>query len=153
MVQVIRPLDLHAQLDAALAQRSVSRFGNIPALEADQSQVLPPAYPAASSAPNQTCAPAYTAQASPTERVISRTDSRIVQTASGSRVDGRPLPEAYITKSSKLVLDLGRRVWTSRIPVYGANALVSGKVLVKKSDHALNICVTVSSNRYTSSRN
>ncbi|KAG8747150.1 hypothetical protein FRC10_002199 [Ceratobasidium sp. 414] len=135
MVQVLRPLDVHARLDAALVQPNVSPSGNIPA--------NPPAYHATSPTPTPACAPAYTAQPSPTERVISRTDSGAVRAPSNFRADRRPLPEAFVNKSSRLVLDLGRRVWTSRTPVYGANAVISGKVLVKKADHALNIYVTL----------
>ncbi|QRV79501.1 arrestin [Ceratobasidium sp. AG-Ba] len=139
MVQVIRPLDVRAQLDGAL---SAPRFPITTCLDRSQA---PPAYPAASSAPQPACAPDYTPQPSPTERVISRTDSRITQAASGagSTIDRRPLPESYVNKSSRLVLDLGRRVWPSRVPVYGANETISGKVLVKKADHALNISVTL----------
>ncbi|KAG8712026.1 hypothetical protein FRC09_020292 [Ceratobasidium sp. 395] len=139
MVQVIRPLDVHAQLDAALTRPSIPPFSNTPA---DRSQA-PPAYPAASSTPNPSCAPAYTAQPSPTERIISRTDSGAGETSSDARTNRRPLPEAYVNKSSRLVLNLGRRVWASRTPVYGANAVISGKVLVKKADHAINICITL----------
>ncbi|KAG9087524.1 hypothetical protein FRC06_002497 [Ceratobasidium sp. 370] len=135
MIQVIRPPDVHAQLDAALLQPSVSPFGNTPA--------NPPAYPVTSPTPGLACAPAYTAQPSPTERVISRTDSGTVRAPPNSRDDHRPLPEGFVNKSSRLVLDLGRRLWASRIPVYGVNAVISGKVLVKKADHALNIHVTL----------
>lgn len=147
MVQVVRPLDVHAQLDAALAQRSIALFADTPAY-VDQPAALPPAYPVASFAPNSANAPEYTAHPSPTERVISRTESRRTPnlTRAGAGGDARPLPDEYVRKSSRLVLDLGRRVWASKVPVYGANASVSGKVLVKKSDHALNLCVTVSQN-------
>ena len=145
MVQVIRPLDVHAELDAALVQRSISLFADTPAY-VDQSAAHPPSYPTASLAPNSASAPEYTPHASPTERVLSRTESSYAIGSTGTTAvgGGRPLPDEYVRKSSKLVLDMGRRVWASRIPVYGANASVSGKVLVKKSDHALGLCVTVS---------
>lgn len=142
MVQVIRPPDVHAQLDAALVQRSISLFADTPG-HVDQSTDHPPAYPAAFLAPHPVSAPAYTAQPSPTERVISRTESGNARVAAGDRSRGRSLPDVYVNKSSRLVLDLGRRVWASQVPAYGANASVSGKVLVKKSDHALNLCITV----------
>ncbi|KAG8696085.1 hypothetical protein FRC08_007376 [Ceratobasidium sp. 394] len=135
MVQVIRPLDVHARLDAALIQPNISPFDNTP--------VDPPAYPATSLTPDPACAPAYTAQPSPTERIISRTDTGTVQAFPNPRADHRSLPEAFVNKSSRLVLDLGRRVWASRTPVYGVNGVISGKVLVKKADYALNICITL----------
>ncbi|KAF8608835.1 hypothetical protein BDV93DRAFT_518883 [Ceratobasidium sp. AG-I] len=144
MVQVIRPLDVHAELDAALVQRSISLFADTPAY-VDQSAALPPSYPAGSLVSNSASAPEYTPHASPTERVLSRTESSNARASNGAAAggSGRPLPDEYVKKSSKLVLDMGRRVWASRVPVYGANASVSGKVLVKKSDHALDLCVTL----------
>ncbi|KAG9125296.1 hypothetical protein FRC07_008217 [Ceratobasidium sp. 392] len=139
MIQVIRPLDAHVQLDSSLSQPGIPPFGSS---STGRSQA-PPAYPTAPSTANPACAPAYTAQPSPAERVISRTGSGAGQTSSNTHIDRRPLPEAFVYKSSRLVLDLGRRVWASRTPVYGANDVISGKVLVKKADHALNICVTL----------
>ncbi|KAG8688522.1 hypothetical protein FRC11_005293 [Ceratobasidium sp. 423] len=109
----------------------------------DRVEALPPAYPTASWASNSTTAPAYTAQPSPTERVISRTDSTSNSNQYGPRSNPRPLPDTFVNKSSRLVLDLGRRVWPSRWPVYGANATVSGKVLVRKADHGINIVVAL----------
>ncbi|CAE6539816.1 unnamed protein product [Rhizoctonia solani] len=138
MVEVAHPLDVRNCLDIGLAESPRMMFGPN-AAPGDRGDALPPAYPAASWAPNPTIAPAYTAQPSPTERVISRTDS----TDNSNRTDPRPLPDAFINKSSRLVLDLGRRVWPSRWPVYGANATVSGKVHVKKADHGINIVVTL----------
>lgn len=145
MVQVIRPLDVHAELDTALVQRSISLFADTPAY-VDQSAAHPPAYPVASLAPNTASAPDYTPHPSPTERVLSRTESSDARASAGATTGGRPLPDEYVRKSSRLVLDMGRRVWASRIPVYGANASIAGKVLVKKSDHALDLCLTVSRN-------
>ncbi|CAE6448854.1 unnamed protein product [Rhizoctonia solani] len=141
MVEVAHPLDIRTYLDTRLAG-SRAPFDANPA-PGDRVEALPPAYPVASWAPNSVTAPAYTAQPSPTERVISRTDSTSNSNQSGSRPDPRPLPDAFINKSPRLVLDLGRRVWPSRWPVYGTNATVSGKVLVKKADHAINIVVTL----------
>ncbi|KAL5631535.1 hypothetical protein ACGC1H_007152 [Rhizoctonia solani] len=140
MVEVAHPLDVRNYLDTGLqlAESPQIPFGSNPA-PGNRVEALPPAYPIASWAPNSTTAPAYTAQPSPTERIISCTGS----TCDSDRTDPRPLPDAFINKSSRLVLDLGRRVWPSRWPVYGANATVSGKVLVKKADHGVNIVVTL----------
>jgi hypothetical protein len=142
MVEVAHPLGVHTYLDAILAESRQIPFANPP--PGDRVEALPPAYPTASWAPNSTTAPAYTAQPSPTERIISRTDSTGNSAQAGSRPDPRPLPDAFINKTSRLTLDLGRRVWPSRWPVYGTNATVSGKVFVKKADHGINIRVTVS---------
>ncbi|CEL61004.1 hypothetical protein RSOLAG1IB_04243 [Rhizoctonia solani AG-1 IB] len=141
MVEVAHPLGVHTYLDAILAESRQIPFANPP--PGDRVEALPPAYPTASWAPNSTTAPAYTAQPSPTERIISRTDSTGNSAQAGSRPDPRPLPDAFINKTSRLTLDLGRRVWPSRWPVYGTNATVSGKVFVKKADHGINIRVTL----------
>ncbi|CAE6431305.1 unnamed protein product [Rhizoctonia solani] len=141
MVEVAHPLGAHTYLDTILAESRQIPFAN--SSSNDRLEALPPAYPAASWAPNSTTAPAYTAQPSPTERVISRTDSAGNSIQAGSRTGPRPLPDAFINKSSRLTLDLGRRIWPSRWPVYGTNATVSGKVLVKKADHGINLTVTL----------
>ncbi|GAB1521429.1 hypothetical protein RhiTH_004524 [Rhizoctonia solani] len=141
MVEVAHPLGVHPYLDTLLADSRQIPFAD-PA-SGDRVEGLPPAYPTASWAPNLTTAPAYTTQPSPTERIISRTDSTGNSIRAGSRSDPRPLPEEFINKSSRLTLDLGRRVWPSRWPVYGTNSTVSGKVLVKKADHGINIIVTI----------
>ncbi|CAE6471472.1 unnamed protein product [Rhizoctonia solani] len=140
MVEVAHPVDIRNYLNTGLqlAESPQTPFGSNPA-PGNRVEALPPAYPIASWAPNSTTAPAYTAQPSPTERVISRTDS----TSNSNRTGPRSLPDTFTNKSSRLVLDLGHRIWPSRWPVYGANATVSGKVLVKKADHGINIVVTL----------
>lgn len=144
MIQVERPVDVYGRLDAALAH---SRLGHLSDdfIPANQSHVEapPPAYPIDSWAPGPATAPAYTAQPHPTERVISRTGSPDASAVFGSHPSSRPLPDVYQTKSTRLILDLGRRIWPSVWPVYGANGVVSGKVNVLKADHAVDIYVTV----------
>ncbi|CAE6517889.1 unnamed protein product [Rhizoctonia solani] len=138
MVEVAYPPDVRTYLDTELTRAAQIPSDTNPP-PGDRVEALPPAYPTASWAPNATTAPAYTAQPSPTERVLSRTDS----SSNSNQSNPRPLPDTFINKSSRLVLDLGRRVWPFRWPVYGANATVSGKVLVRKADHGINIVVTL----------
>ncbi|CAE6480920.1 hypothetical protein ACGC1H_005236 [Rhizoctonia solani] len=79
--------------------------------------------------------PAYTA--------LSLTSTR---TSSTSTSDSQPklIPSGQLSYSSKrLTLDLGKRIWSPHLPVYGRNGLVEGHVDIKNFKHVNRVEVTL----------
>ncbi|KAH7334922.1 hypothetical protein B0J17DRAFT_630878 [Rhizoctonia solani] len=80
--------------------------------------------------------PAYTA--------LSLTSTRTTSTSVSSDSQPKLIPSGRLSYSSKrLTLDLGPRIWSPHLPVYGRNGLVEGDVEIKSFKHVNRVELTL----------
>ncbi|KAG8745745.1 hypothetical protein FRC12_014474 [Ceratobasidium sp. 428] len=107
--------------------------------------VLPPTY-SSDELPNYS--QSLEIERSPAYSALTLTSSGS-STSSPTLFNELPLPATaesgkYVFSSKRLMLDLGQRLWSTKLPTYGRNALIEGRVGIKTFKHVDRVELTVS---------
>ncbi|QRV98204.1 Asp domain protein [Ceratobasidium sp. AG-Ba] len=101
------------------------------------SAVLPPTY-SSDELPNYS--QSLELERSPAYSALTLTPSTSRSGALSPALSDLPLPATaesgkYVFNSKRLTLDLGQRIWSTKLPTYGRNALIEGRVGIKTFKH------------------